>query len=450
MYKLLYAIDHHTRVIEGTYREKKVWASRVLSISNNGGLEFLLHQFHLIVIGDRRFKGEIPLFQAFMESEWEGECNDGYVKKANVLWTAALRIQVRGHLALRHAQLLQDDNPEIVQQDVKALMEKKHAKQVQLSSSGSCTKLDIEHSKGLDLCGKEVLGFSITPKKAMVPLACEIGYFPNSDIAPCSDAREGGNVTCLACNCNDNTSLSADCEAITGVCQCKEGFKGKQCQECECNQEGSVEDAKCNITNPSCQCKGGYYGALCQNKDCKGSWSSVCPCGQSRQFIVSAHRKGNGTKCHEAYQVRPCECSNMCSSHTTTKRISTNNIQYLSHHNVKCPPNKVLDSFNIRGSDNLTSMQVTYECCSLFEDVMSFEAVDAITEAKPQIPNMEGNLREYSAFKIACPVEGGMINQFQLMYTNYQSFRMTCYYLPNGYSLRTRQVPYLLNHAEEY
>ena len=286
--KLLYAIDHHTQAIEGTDREKVAWASKVLSLESTGGLEFWLHQFHLVMTGDRRFKAEPPLLQVYMGSNWEGKCSDDYVTNAKNLWTGALRIQVRGHLALRHAQLLLSDNPDVVQQDVKALMEEKHAKQIQLSSSGSCTKLDIEHSKGIDLCGVDKLGFSIIPKNATVSLECESGYYPTSTVAPCSDAREGNNNTCKFCNCNGNTSLSDNCEAITGACQCKDGFTGTKCLECTCETEGSVENAKCDTTNPSCQCKEGYYGNLCQNRDCQGSWGSVCPCGQSRQFFVTS------------------------------------------------------------------------------------------------------------------------------------------------------------------
>ena len=438
--KLLYIIDQHTRVIGGTYREKVVWASRVLSLSNNRGLEFLLHQFHLLVVGDQRFKMEPPLFQSFMESEWEGECKDDYIKNANSLWTGILRIQVLGHLVLRHAQLLLSDNPDVIQQDVKALMEERHTKQIQLSSSGSCKKLDIEHSKGLDLCGMDELGFSIIPKNAIVSLECEAGYYPTSTMTTCSDAREGNNDTCKACNCDSNTSLSDDCEAITGKCQCKDGFTGTQCLECTCDEEGSVEGAKCDTTNPSCQCKDSYYGSLCQNRDCQGSWGSVCPCGQSRQFIVSAHRRGNGTECQDAYQFRACECPDQCSSHATQWGPSTNNIRYFDQFHVGCPANKVLNGFNIRGNGDLTKMQVTFECCSLFEEDIQIQVQDSITDPMPQIPNVEANLLEYSAFKIACPGEGGLINSFQLMWTNHQSFRMRCIYLPEEFGLKTYQV----------
>ena len=64
---------------------------------------------------------------------------------------------------------------------------------------------------------------------------------------------------CDACDCDPVGSLSETCNEFDGSCQCKEGFGGRQCNECQTNFYGdpNVECYPCDcdpLNSQSLQC----------------------------------------------------------------------------------------------------------------------------------------------------------------------------------------------------
>ena len=72
-----------------------------------------------------------------------------------------------------------------------------------------------------------------------------------------------------SCDCNPQGSMSLQCNANTGICQCREGVHGDKCELCEdefygldivgchscnCNIAGSTTTI-CNKTSGICDCK---------------------------------------------------------------------------------------------------------------------------------------------------------------------------------------------------
>lgn len=69
------------------------------------------------------------------------------------------------------------------------------------------------------------------------------------------------------CKCHVAGSLSSKCDQKTGQCECKPGFRGKRCEECDkyyyglpyckrcqCDLDGT-ESRYCNSTSGQCECK---------------------------------------------------------------------------------------------------------------------------------------------------------------------------------------------------
>ena len=66
-------------------------------------------------------------------------------------------------------------------------------------------------------------------------------------------------VGCDPCDCDPVGSLSETCNEFDGVCQCKDGFGGRQCNECQANYWGdpNVECFPCEcdpMNSQSLQC----------------------------------------------------------------------------------------------------------------------------------------------------------------------------------------------------
>ncbi|XP_053314949.1 laminin subunit alpha-2 isoform X2 [Spea bombifrons] len=97
----------------------------------------------------------------------------------------------------------------------------------------------------------------------------------------CADGYFGdalGPLSCQACNCNINGSLSSSCNLQTGQCECKNNVTGRQCDEClpncwwdseeqiclpcGCSPSGSMS-LRCDITG-RCICKPEFFGKRCE------------------------------------------------------------------------------------------------------------------------------------------------------------------------------------------
>jgi len=115
-----------------------------------------------------------------------------------------------------------------------------------------------------------------------LPERCEQDYWK-------TDSGKG----CEHCDCDTIGSTSRTCNLSTGQCDCKEGFKGRKCDECEqdywktdsgkgcehcdCNTIGSTSTT-CNLSTGQCDCKEGFKGWKC-NEFCIKKQAGLEICG---------------------------------------------------------------------------------------------------------------------------------------------------------------------------
>ncbi|CAJ0568741.1 unnamed protein product, partial [Mesorhabditis spiculigera] len=132
----------------------------------------------------------------------------------------------------------------------------------------------------------------------------------------CDQCEEGyGDVEngCEECGCDATGSVGSECDQVSGQCTCKQGVFGKRCDQCRpsyfqfsdsgcqfcnCNTYGSIEDGKCDNVTGACQCRSWVEGQMCEK----------CVEGY---FNISS---GNG--------CQPCECDDTGAEGTACDLVS--------------------------------------------------------------------------------------------------------------------------------
>ena len=229
---LIYTLEEEERLANATDLEKRNWALEALRPGAAQGLAFWLNQFHMMMVGDGHLRQEKPLIQMFMEDEWEGRCSATYAEDVKALWLMTQATQIRGHLALIHAQQILVDHPLVNHVDALQLMKEREKIQLEVSGQTSCPAFLVNHTLSLELCEMSDIGFGTIPKDSVIPLECQPGFYPTSHNISCplEGALEEERPTCEPCNCAE-AARDQDCQAVSGQCDCWEDAYGTQCQD---------------------------------------------------------------------------------------------------------------------------------------------------------------------------------------------------------------------------
>lgn len=185
------------------------------------------------------------------------------------------------------------------------------------SAKGAGVCVNCTDNTSGDRCDTCTSGFYLNPRRAAVS---------NNTAEP----------FCLACNCNQNGTLSSDissCDVTTGQCKCKDHVTQRDCSECNdtywglagdkplgcdacaCNTSGTVNGTNvCDKVTGTCSCKQNIEGATCNQ--CKnltfnydstnplGCTSCDCDPGASRQ--LSCDPKTGQCSCYDELLGRDC------------------------------------------------------------------------------------------------------------------------------------------------
>ncbi|VDM41107.1 unnamed protein product [Toxocara canis] len=110
--------------------------------------------------------------------------------------------------------------------------------------------------------------------------ACECRA--NYEGMQCDSCKDGhGDIEnfCPPCNCNATGAIGSECDQVSGQCACKMGVFGKQCnmcrssyfnfsdsgcQFCHCNPYGSIDDGRCDNVTGKCECRANVDGNMCE------------------------------------------------------------------------------------------------------------------------------------------------------------------------------------------
>ena len=275
---LAFTLEEQVRVANGTQEEKEAWAREVLTPGNLNGLDFWLDQYDMMMKGEGHLRPEKPLLQLYMETRWQGACDESYVEDVEALWVLTQVTQVRGHLAMLNAQDILAEDVSVVKQDAKKLMQDRVSGQQKMSGEITCPRFQVQNTLSLQVCEENHLGFGLIPVDAVIPLECNSEFYPTTTTVSCPAEGASQTAKCEACNCDPTGSVNQECQALTGKCACKPGF----------------------------------YGDKCNSRDCVGNWNpwSACGCGnsqtRSRTWQITTPQYGGGKHCTETTQTEGC------------------------------------------------------------------------------------------------------------------------------------------------
>ena len=234
---LTYTLDEQSRVANQTLEEQEVWALQVMKPGCSFGLPFWLEQYDMMMTGEGHLRSEKPLLQLYMETIWQGSCDDTYVENVEALWVLSQTTQVRGHLAILNAEQILGSSKGIPNINAKLLMEKRQRVQKILSGNLTCPDFKVNNTLDLEKCQESNLGFGLIPKTSEIDLVCKPEYYPTHAKISCPTEDTTQVASCKPCNCYANGSLSLQCSDFTGNCQCKPGFSGQNCEVVDCSGE---------------------------------------------------------------------------------------------------------------------------------------------------------------------------------------------------------------------
>ena len=91
-----------------------------------------------MMAADGHAKDHKALLILYMESRWDGVCDEDYVNDVASVWQIIQAVQVRGYLALMNAHEILSDEVDVVRNDIAALMEKRMKDQTAAMNIQTC------------------------------------------------------------------------------------------------------------------------------------------------------------------------------------------------------------------------------------------------------------------------------------------------------------------------
>ncbi|KAJ8664871.1 hypothetical protein QAD02_006533 [Eretmocerus hayati] len=128
---------------------------------------------------------------------------------------------------------------------------------------------------------------------------------------------------CIPCDCDEKGSVSKECNPFEGWCECKQGYGGDRCNECQANYWGDPNvkcypcdcddigraSKQCDRTTGVCKCRVGIGGEKCDQ--CARSYIGVAPscisCGEcfnNWDYILDGLRNKTHTIISEASNIQ--------------------------------------------------------------------------------------------------------------------------------------------------
>ncbi|CAL4101417.1 unnamed protein product, partial [Meganyctiphanes norvegica] len=111
------------------------------------------------------------------------------------------------------------------------------------------------------------------------------------------------NGKCVSCGCHPVGSRSAQCDAVTGQCQCKRHYTGRRCDECVSGRGDVMEGC------PKCRC------------DPKGAVTNICDPVSGK---CSCKPGVTGDNCDQCLPEHFGDLLNGCSAHRSSYRLTSN------------------------------------------------------------------------------------------------------------------------------
>nr|XP_047138332.1 laminin subunit alpha [Hydra vulgaris] len=132
----------------------------------------------------------------------------------------------------------------------------------------------------------------------------------------------------LNCECSEQGSITNRCNPTTGQCQCRQGFKGMNCNECvmssasfpdcllsvkcNCDKVGSLSNS-CHPSTKQCLCRQGFRGRICNEcavsnasfPDCQSSIK--CKCSKDGSINNICNPLTGQCQCRQGFKGKTCD-----------------------------------------------------------------------------------------------------------------------------------------------